>query len=415
MISPLSLFRPASRLPHSVLSLLLLAGASFLPAQQPAAPNIDPGPTPDVAPTSPPQQVTAPFNESLPESGKLATGQKLTLRIISAFPAETTYQWYKNGLPVPGRTGTSTTIPQVATADAGTYQVAVTTGSTTILTAQRTFTVSPPSRFSNLSTRAASGGERGTLISGFVITGSGTKSMLQRAVAPVLARAPFNLTGTMPDPNMTLFTGETPLANWDNWNEFSDQTQLQETTAAVGAFPLDPAELRDAAAVRNYAAGSYTIQVKDQSNQAGIALLELYDASLSDTSAQLVNISTRSFVGIGDDVLVTGFVIAGDAPQRVLVRAVGPTLAAFDVPGTLSDPQFTLVKAGEVIGANDNWGEFNDLEVLVDQSAQAGAFELLSGSRDAAALFTLEPGAYTVVVSGVEGTTGQTLVELYRL
>lgn len=393
----------------------LAGGAGLLLAQQPSAPSLDPGPPPATLPPTPPLVVTAPFNEALPGSGRIAAGQGLVLDVISTFPTGTTYQWYKDGLPVPGRTGLATAWPSFSAADAGDYQVAVTSGGNTILSEQRAFTVSPPSRFSNLSTRAASGGDRGVLTSGFVITGAGSKTMLQRAAAPVLARAPFHVVGTMSDPAMTLFSAGTTLATWDNWRDFPEQERLSEATAAVGAFPFDPAETRDAAAIHDYSAGVYTLEVRESSGGAGIALLELYDASLADSATQLVNISTRSFVGTGDDVLITGFVIDGEAPQTVLARAVGPTLAEFGVPGVLADPKFTLMRGNEAVGGNDDWGRFNDVAGLVARSREIGAFDLAPASRDAAAVFTLLPGAYTIVVEGADQTVGQVLVELYRL
>lgn len=130
--------------------------------------------------------------------------------------------------------------------------------------------------------------------------------------------------------------------------------------------------------------------------------------------ATLVNVSTRGYVGTGDGVLIAGFVVRGLAAKRVLVRAAGPGLAGQGVSGVLEDPQFGVYAAatGAVLGGNDNWEA--SAEILA-AAQQAGAFPLAEGSRDAAAVMTLAPGAYTVVVSGVGATTGNALVEVYEL
>lgn len=136
----------------------------------------------------------------------------------------------------------------------------------------------------------------------------------------------------------------------------------------------------------------------------------------------LVNVSTRAFVGTGDQTLIAGFVVTGTAPRKVLVRAVGPGLTAQGVTGVLGDPVLTLYRRGTagaantVVGTNDNW----ETQVapatasdVVAAATQTGAFALTSGSRDAAMLVTLDPGLYTVNVYGTNGTTGIGLVEAY--
>jgi hypothetical protein len=126
----------------------------------------------------------------------------------------------------------------------------------------------------------------------------------------------------------------------------------------------------------------------------------------------LVNLSARHFVGTDADVLIAGFVVAGAGSKRVLVRAVGPTLSAFGVTGALADPQLEVMDtSGRVLGGNDTWSR-----ELESTFTQVGAFPLLGGSRDAAALVTLPAGAaYTVKVSGVNGGVGEALIEIYEV
>lgn len=133
-------------------------------------------------------------------------------------------------------------------------------------------------------------------------------------------------------------------------------------------------------------------------------------------TGNLVNISTRAFTGPGDQVLTSGFVIP-DAPRRVLIRGIGPTLASFGVSGTLADPVVKVYKAGTttVIYSNDNWGDSALKDEIITRSVQVGAFALLEGSADAVVIATLPAGGYTVQVSGANGGTGVGMVEVYRL
>lgn len=134
----------------------------------------------------------------------------------------------------------------------------------------------------------------------------------------------------------------------------------------------------------------------------------------SDGAVKLVNISTRGEVGIGDKVLIGGFVVSGSGPQKVLVRAVGPTLGDFGVSGTLADPVVTVKKSdGTEVGTNDNWGANANSADIVTVSQTVGAFPLVAASTDAALLMTLDPGGYTVTVSGAGQTTGVALIEVY--
>jgi hypothetical protein len=129
---------------------------------------------------------------------------------------------------------------------------------------------------------------------------------------------------------------------------------------------------------------------------------------------RLANLSTRALVGRGDQLLIPGFVISGTDPKTVLVRATGPTLTALGVPGALSDPTFSIYNsAGTVVASNDNWSSAANLSFLAQVTSRVGAFTLPRNSRDAAALVTLVPGAYTVQVRGVGDTTGVALVEVY--
>lgn len=138
---------------------------------------------------------------------------------------------------------------------------------------------------------------------------------------------------------------------------------------------------------------------------------------LSDGSfpqARLINVSTRAFVGTGDQQLIGGFVIVGPAKKRVLVRGVGPRLADLGVGGVLADPTLSIFNsANVVVASNNNWGQNANAAEIAAISAQVGAFSLNPGSADAALLVELEPGAYTAAVAGAGNSTGVALAEIY--
>jgi hypothetical protein len=128
--------------------------------------------------------------------------------------------------------------------------------------------------------------------------------------------------------------------------------------------------------------------------------------------ARLLNVSVRGQVGGTNGALIAGFVIGGTQPRTVLVRGVGPTLAGFGVAGALANPQIAIFAGSQSVATNDDWG--NNVQ-LVQAATAVGAFPLAANSADAAVLAVLNPGAYTIVVSGVNGTAGQALAEVYEV
>jgi hypothetical protein len=167
--------------------------------------------------------------------------------------------------------------------------------------------------------------------------------------------------------------------------------------------------------------GAYTVVVTDAAGAAvtsSAATVTVSSQSYTPVDSRLVNISTRAQVGVGDSVMIAGFSVGGMGAKKVLIRAVGPGLAAFGVPGTLADPQLELTKSdGTPLGANDNWGT-GDAATLAAAGKASGAFDLPDGSKDAAMIATLPASAdfgYTVTVKGANGGTGVALVEVYDM
>ncbi len=261
----------------------------------------------------------------------------------------------------------------------------------------------------NLSVRTTAGTAAQTLIVGFVVAGAPDQPLLLRGIGPGLAS--FGVTGFLADPSLQLFAGPTLLATNDNWSAPVTGTaaSVAAAFAAVGAFFL-PATSLDAALVRTLGAGSYSVQIGGASATSGVALAEIYDRS-SAASGRLANLSARAEVGAGT--LIVGFTIAGQAPLPVLVRAIGPTLGtSFGVAGALANPHLELFRGATLAESNDDWG---GSAALAAAYARLGAFALPADSRDAALLVTLAPGSYTAQTTGVGGTPGIALVEVYDL
>lgn len=350
-----------------------------------------------------------------PRSLAVPAGGNATLT-VSAAGGALTYQWSFNGVAIPGATGASHTITNVTSAVAGNYTVTIRNSLGLVASEAAVITVAAASdagRIVNLSilTTLSSPGDDFTL--GFVVGGSGTsgnKPLVIRAAGPSLGA--LGVSGTLEDPRLDLFFGGANTGSNDNWG---GSPTLAEAMRAVGAFAYSAATSRDAAIAADFQSGNNSVRVAATGSGTGTVIAEIYDATPSDTftaaTPRLVNVSVLKHLGSG---LTAGFAIGGTASKSILIRAIGPTLATtpFNVGGTVADPQLALFSGSTQIGGNDNWG---GTAALAAAFTQVGAFPLPSGSRDAALVTTLQPGNYTVQVSGVGGTTGSALIEIYEV
>lgn len=267
-------------------------------------------------------------------------------------------------------------------------------------------------RLVNLSSRAHVSTGDAVVIAGFYVGGAGDKQVLVRAIGPTLSG--FQVNQPLADPRVTLLRDDTVIASNDNWGEATNATDIAAAMTRTGAFGLEAAS-KDSGILMTLAPGRYTAIV--EGTGGGIALAEVYDASENPhgESHRLLNISTRALVGAGDSALIGGFYVAGNAPKRVLVRGIGPRLADFNVTGALPDPRLTIFTGSKAIAENEDWGSgANAADELVAAASATGAFSLVAGSKDAALLITLAPGAYTAHVTSASGT-GIALVEVYEL
>ena len=142
----------------------------------------------------------------------------------------------------------------------------------------------------------------------------------------------------------------------------------------------------------------------------GVSLVEIYDLDQS-VDSQLANMSTRGFVQTGDNVMIGGLILAGSAPRRVIVRAIGPSLnvQGVPVPGRLQDTTLDIVdQNGAIVATNDNWRSSQEAEIIATTVPPTNDFE-------SAIVTTLSAAPYTAIVRGKNGTTGVALVEFYTL
>jgi uncharacterized protein GlcG (DUF336 family) len=124
---------------------------------------------------------------------------------------------------------------------------------------------------------------------------------------------------------------------------------------------------------------------------------------------KLANIATRVNVGTGDNQLIGGFIVTGNQPKKVIIRAIGPSLNQFGIGAALADPTLELHdQTGALFAANDNWGDSQQAEIEATGLAPANELE-------SAIIRTLAPGSYTGVVAGRDGATGTAVVEAYDL
>jgi hypothetical protein len=263
-----------------------------------------------------------------------------------------------------------------------------------------------PSQLLNLSTRNQVGTGDRVLIVGFIVVGTDDKKVILRGVGPSL-----QLPGRLADPTLELHGGAgAVLAADDNWADH------QETEISATGIP--PANGLESGIVSTLAAkplaqggASYTAILAGKDGTKGIGVVEIYDLN-STANAKLGNISTRGFVGTGDDLLIGGFISGpiGRMPIKVLIRALGPSLTAFGVAGALQDPLLELHDANGTLVMNDNWKD-------ATEAAEILATLPPTNDRESAMITTLPAGnsGYTVVLRGANGTTGVALLEIYGL
>lgn len=274
-------------------------------------------------------------------------------------------------------------------------------------------------RLANISTRGMVAEGSGVLIAGFVVEGNAPRQVMIRAVGPSLQA--FGVRGYATDPHLVVRQSmgvvNSSIAISDNWDGSSGI--FRNLAEKVGAFPLSAGQ-SDAAVILTLEPGVYTAEMSDRGS-GGLGLIEVYDADESEnpTTDRISNISTRGLVKGGIHSLVGGFVVVGTVPKQILIRAVGPSLSKLGVVGWLEDADLYLDRQvdGEYVPVleNGDWHQNPNLDLIQDASIRVGAFPLEEGSKDAALMVWLRPGAYTATVNTPGRESGIALLEVYEI
>jgi hypothetical protein len=323
------------------------------------------------------------------------TGAGMAITESGALPAGVTFVNNNNGTATlagtPGAAGTS---PFIITANNGVTPNATQNFTLTVIAPTPTPT---PTTLGNISTRLRVETGENVLIGGFIVTGTQPKRVIVRAIGPSLPVA-----GALADPILELRDSSGVLIRSnDNWR--SDQE------AEIMATTIPPSNDLESAIVAILPANNsaYTAIVRGVNDGTGVGLIEAYDLDRT-VNSKLANISTRGLVQTEENVLIAGTIVLGQAPQRVLVRAIGPSLP---VVGKLEDPVLELRNGnGTLIRSNDNWRSDQEAEIMATTIPPSNDLE--------SALIETLPGngaAYTATVRGVNNGTGVGLVEVYAL
>lgn len=348
-----------------------------------------------------------------PTDTQTAGGARTTFTVSG--PTDATYQWFKDGVALSGATASTLAIATPSSLDEGAYTCVISAGGTSVTSSAARLTVgalaaaNPSARLADISTRSLVK-KNIAQIAGFIVNGGGTPRVLVRASGPALSA--FGIAGALADPSMHVVdaTGQTVATN-DNWSA----SDIIDLAGRVGAFPWSTGS-RDAALAPTVQCSAYTAIVTGNNGAEGVALTEVYDTSSDASQPRMIALSTRSWVGAGEEAQIAGFIIGGTGLKTVLVRAAGPALTAFGVNGVTPNPTLAIYFNNEKRFSNDNWSEPTNAADVAEKSALVGAFALTRGSNDAALLLTLPAGAYSAVVTPATNTAaGVGLVEIYEV
>ena len=276
----------------------------------------------------------------------------------------------------------------------------------------------PAPQLTNISTRALVETGENVVIGGFIVQGSGSKRVIIRALGPELTE--HGVAGALRNPTLELYNGTGELiASNDNWvrtiiGGIITQSQVGDIVTS-GYVPSNELE---SAIIADLPPGNYTAIVRGVNDTTGVGLVEVYDFNPGTVSpSRLGNISSRSIVQAGDNVMIGGFIIQGGS-KRVIVRAIGPELTRYGIQNVLTDPTLELHDGrGVLIASNDNWqttvlgGIITKDQVMDIQNSGHAPTD----SSESAIIADLPPGRYTAIVSGKNIIVGVALVEVYDL
>ena len=318
--------------------------------------GLTPPATGDLFLTATPEIITAPHSQAV-NPGATATFSAAVSSITAP-----TYQWFKDGVAIPGASGATLNINGVTAADLGSYYVIVTNAAGATESAAATLALGgPPSITAQPATQTIANGS--TVV--FSIVAGGASA---------------------------------PAYQW-----FLNNSAIAGATSSILVLP----------SATGVNAGTYTCTISNSQGSV-TSLPAMLNVTTTSDPGRLVNLSCRAQVGTGGNILIAGFVVGGQGTsgsEPLLVRGSGPALAAFGVPGVLPDPQLQLFSGGTVLGTNNGWG---GNPAVASAAASVGAFSWSNAaSHDSALLEDLPSGPYTTQIAGQSSDSGVALVEVY--
>ncbi len=269
----------------------------------------------------------------------------------------------------------------------------------------------------NISTRSFVQTGEHVMIGGFIIQGSGPKRVIIRAIGPELTQ--FGIPDALSNPRLELHNVNGALFGTnDDWqNTIIGGVITGNQVSDIQNSGHAPTAASESAIIADLQPGNYTAIVRGVNNPSGVALVEVYDLN-PGASSKLSNISTRSFVQTGEHVMIGGFIVQGNGPKRVIIRAIGPELTQFGIPDALGNPRLELHNVnGALIGTNDDWQNTIIGGVITGNQVSdiQNSGHTPTAASESAIIADLQPGNYTAIVHGVNNTTGVALVEVYDL
>lgn len=258
------------------------------------------------------------------------------------------------------------------------------------------------SRLANVSTRLRAGAGDEVLIVGFIVRGPPAKRIMVRAIGPSLSSN--GISNVLADPFLELRDSSgVVVASNDNWSENYNRQEIIDT----GLAPAAGSEAVILSKLPSNAEGvAYTAILRGVNGGTGMGVIEVYDLDRTGET-ELANVSTRGLVQTGDNVLIAGMIVQGPTSQKIIVRAIGPSLS---IPGKLANPILELHDFnGALLETNDDWTLSADKQAIIDSGLAP------TNDSESAILRTMPPGAYTTIVRGVGDTIGIAVVEAYAL
>ncbi len=273
-------------------------------------------------------------------------------------------------------------------------------------------TLVTPGRLGNIATRLQVGTGDNVLIAGFIVDQPLPKTVLIRSRGPSLSN--FNVPNPLANPQLELHDSSITIATNNDWGTtIIGGIITSDQSADIANSPLKPDSTLEPAIIATLSSGSYTVILQGEGGGTGVGTVEVYEL---DGNGKLANISTRGFVQTNDNVMIGGIIVV-DQPLRVFIKAKGPSLANFQIPNSLANPQIELHDLNNTIATNNDWGTTQIGGIITsDQSMQIQNNILKpDNTLESAMIVTLQPGNYTVIVSGVGGGVGVGTVEVYSL